>query len=186
VLKWLCGGPGAAFIYVRRDLARRLHPALTGWMAHPAPFDFEPPPIRRREDAFRFLVGTPAIPALYAAREGPKILAEAGIDAVREKSLHQTSRLIALAEARGLRCATPRDPRRRGGTVAVDFEHALEVSRELNARDVLVDYRPGVGIRMSPHFYTEDSELDRAFAQIDDIRSTQAWRRRTEASSLVT
>ncbi len=125
-------------------------------MAHPAPFDFEPPPMRYRDDAFRFLIGTPDIPALYAAREGPAIVAEAGIEAIREKSLRQTSRLIALAEERGWRCSTPRDPARRGGTAAVDFENALEVSRELNDRGVVVDYRPGVGIRISPHFYTED------------------------------
>ena len=142
VLKWLCGGPGGAFLYVRPDLARTLEPALTGWMAHPAPFDFEPPPMRYRDDAFRFLIGTPDIPALYAAREGPAIVAEAGIEAIREKSLRQTSRLIALAEERGWRCSTPRDPARRGGTAAVDFENALEVSREFNYRGVVVDYRP--------------------------------------------
>ncbi len=186
VLKWLCGGPGAAFLYVRPDLRVRLAPALTGWMAHPAPFDFEPPPMRYREDAFRFLIGTPAIPALYTAREGPAIVGQAGIEAIREKSLRQTSRLIELAECRGLRCATPRDPARRGGTAAADFENALEVSRELNARDVVVDYRPGVGIRISPHFYTEDRELDKAFEVIDEIRSSGAWRRWQGSPSLVT
>jgi kynureninase len=186
VLKWLCGGPGGAFLYVRPDLRSRLTPALTGWMAHPAPFDFDPPPMRYRDDAFRYLLGTPAIPALYTAREGPRIVAEAGIEAIREKSLRQTSRLIALAEARGFRCSTPRDPARRGGTAAADFDNALEVSRELNARDVVVDYRPGVGIRLSPHFYSEDRELDRAFEAIDEIRSTGAWRRWRGQPSLVT
>lgn len=186
VLKWLCGGPGGAYLYVRPELRRRLAPSLTGWMAHRAPFDFEPPPIRQRADAFRFLLGTPAIPALYAAREGPQIVARAGIEKIREKSLRQTSRLIALGEERALRCATPRAPARRGGTAAVDFDNALEVSQELNARDIVVDYRPGVGIRMSPHFYTEDSELDRAFEAIDEIRSTGAWRRWQARPSLVT
>ena len=186
VLKWLCGGPGGAFLYVRPDLRGKLEPSLTGWMAHPAPFDFEPPPMRYRDDAFRFLLGTPAIPALYTAREGPRIIAEAGIAAIREKSLRQTSRLIALAEARGFRCSTPRDPARRGGTTAADFNNALEVSRELNARDVVVDYRPGVGIRLSPHFYTEDEELDRAFATLDEIRETRAWQRWRDVPTLVT
>jgi len=185
VLKWLCGGPGAAFLYVRPDLRVRLAPALTGWMAHPAPFDFEPPPMHYRDAAFRFLLGTPAIPALYAAREGPRIVAEAGVDVIRAKSLRQTSRLIELAEGRGLRCATPRDPARRGGTAAVDFENSLGVSRELNARDVVVDYRPGVGIRMSPHFYNEDRELDAAFEAIDEIRSAGSWRRWQGRPSLV-
>jgi kynureninase len=186
VLKWLCGGPGGAFLYVRPELRRNLEPALTGWMAHPAPFDFEPPPMRYRDDAFRFLLGTPAIPALYAAREGPAIVAEAGIEAIREKSLRQTSRLIGLAQERGWRCATPRDPARRGGTVAVDFENALEVSRELNSRDIVVDYRPGVGIRISPHFYTKDEELDRAFTVLDEIRQTGTWRRWKDFQSPVT
>jgi len=186
VLKWLCGGPGAAFLYVRPELRKRLAPSLTGWMAHPAPFDFDPPPMRYRDDAFRFLLGTPAIPALYAAREGPRLVAEAGVAAIREKSLRQTSRLIGHAERRGWRCSTPRDPSRRGGTAAVDFDHALEVSRELNARDVIVDYRPGVGIRLSPHFYTEDRELDRAFEAMDEIRATGAWRRWRGRPTLVT
>jgi kynureninase len=186
VLKWLCGGPGGAFLYVSPELRKRLAPSLTGWMAHPAPFDFDPPPMRYRDDAFRFLLGTPAIPALYAAREGPRIIVRAGIEAIRAKSLRQTSRLIALAEERGWRCSTPRDPARRGGTAAVDFENALEVSRELNARDVIVDYRPGVGIRMSPHFYTEDRELDRAFEAIEEILATGSWRRWQGQVPLVT
>jgi kynureninase len=186
VLKWLCGGPGGAFLYVRPDVRSRLSPSLTGWMAHPRPFDFDPPPMRHREDAFRFLLGTPDIPALYAAREGPRIVAEAGIAAIREKSLRQTSRLIALAEERDFDCATPREPSRRGGTAAADFENALEVSRELNARDVVVDYRPGVGIRLSPHFYTKDAELDEAFEAMDEIRATGAWRRWQGLPTLVT
>lgn len=186
VLKWLCGGPGGAFLYVRPDLRSRLVPALTGWMAHPAPFEFEPPPTRLRDDAFRFLLGTPAIPALYAAREGPRLVLEAGAEAIRAKSLRQTARLIALADARNLSTATPRDPARRGGTAAVDFENAREVARELNARDVVVDYRPGVGIRLSPHFYTEDRELDLAFEAIDEIRASGAWKRWMENPSIVT
>jgi kynureninase len=186
VLKWLCGGPGGAFLYVRPEWRRKLTPTLTGWMAHPAPFDFEPPPIRQRDDAFRFLLGTPAIPALYAAREGPRIVREAGLEKIREKSLRQTSRLIALAAERGLACATPRDPARRGGTAAVDFDNAREVARELNARDIVVDYRPGVGIRLSPHFYTQDAELDLAFSAIDEICETRSWRRWRQRPSLVT
>ena len=186
VLKWLCGGPGGAFLYVRPELRAHLAPALTGWMAHPAPFSFESPPMRYRDDAFRFLIGTPAVPALYAAREGPRLVLRAGAAAIREKSLRQTGRLIELAEARGFRSATPRDPARRGGTACVDFENALEVSRELNARDVVVDYRPGVGIRMSPHFYTEDAELDRAFATLDEVRASGAWRRWLDRPAVVT
>ena len=94
--------------------------------------------------------------------------------------------LDRAGDARGFRCATPRDPERRGGTAAADFPNALEVSRELNARDVVVDYRPGVGIRLSPHFYTEDAELDRAFETIDDIRASGAWKRWETSRALVT
>jgi kynureninase len=186
VLKWLCGGPGAAFLWVRPELRARLRPSLTGWMAHPAPFDFEPPPMRWREDSYRFLLGTPPIPALYAAREGPRLVRSAGVGAIRAKSLSQTDRLLELARERSFRSATPKDPARRGGTVAVDFDHSLEVSRELNARDVVVDYRPGAGIRMSPHFYTADEELDRAFELIDEIRASGAWMRWRRQPAIVT
>jgi kynureninase len=142
--------------------------------------------MKYREDAFRFLLGTPAVPPLYTAREGPRIVRQAGAAPIREKSLRQTTRAVALAEKRGFRLATPADPSRRGGTASIDVPHALEVSRELNARDVVVDYRPGVGIRLSPHFYTEDAEIDRAFAVIDEILETGAWKRWTGPGSLVT
>jgi kynureninase len=186
VLKWLCGGPGGAFLWVRPELRPRLEPSLTGWMAHPAPFDFDPPPMRWRDDAFRYLLGTPAVPALYAARDGPRIVREAGVESIRAKSLHQTARILELARRRGFRSATPEAADRRGGAVSVDFDHALEVSRELNARDVVVDYRPGAGIRLSPHFYTADEELDRAFDVIDEIRASGAWRQWRDQPALVT
>ena len=162
-------------------------PALTGWMAHPAPFDFEPPPMRRRDDAFRFLLGH----ARRSRRSTPRGRARGSWRRRASRRSGKSrcarpSRLIALAEERGLRCSTPRDPARRGGTAAVDFENALEVSRELNARDVVVDYRPGVGIRMSPHFYTEDARARPAFEAIDEIRATGAWRRWPGRPSLVT
>jgi len=170
VLKWLCGGPGGAFLYVDPELRPKLEPSFTGWMAHANPFSFEPPPMRFREDALRFAIGTPPVPALYAAREGPKIVAEADIDRIREKSVRQTSRMIALADERGFDVRTPRDPARRGGTVSIDFPHALEVSAKLNELDVVCDYRPNSGIRLSPHFYTTDEEIDEAFDVLDDVR----------------
>src|SRR6185436_17011347 len=94
-------------------------------------------------DIWRWLGGTPEIPALYAAVEGPRLLRRAGIDAIREKNARQTARLIALADERGYEVKAPRDPRQRGGTVAVNVEHADEVAQYLLARDVLIDYRPG-------------------------------------------
>jgi len=174
VLKWLCGGPGVAYLYVRPDLRAKLAPALTGWMAHKRPFDFEVGPIDRREDAFRFLTGTPHVPALYACQPGLEIIAEVGVERIREKSTRQTARLIEGALARGWRVNTPRDAAERGGTVSVDCPHAGEVMRELLARDILVDYRPQAGIRMSPHFYTRDEEIDRALEQIGEILESRA------------
>jgi kynureninase len=177
VLKWLCGGPGAAYLYVRDDLRAKLEPALTGWLAHRRPFDFEVGPIDRRDDSFRFLNGTPQIPALYACQPGLEMVARAGVDRIREKSIRQTSRLIELALARGWRVNTPAEAGERGGTVSIDCPHAPEVMRELVARDVLVDYRPQAGVRLSPHFYNRDEEIDFAVAQIEEILRTSAWSR---------
>jgi kynureninase len=185
VLKWLCGGPGAAFLYVSEDLRARIKPSLTGWFAHRRPFAFEEA-MDWRDDAFRFLLGTPPIPALYAAREGPRIIREAGIGAIREKSLRQTGIILDRARARNFAVSAPTDPERRGGTAAIDFPNSLEVSRELNRRDVCVDYRPGAGIRMSPHFYNTDEEIARAFEEIDTILSEEAWRRWVQDPGLVT
>jgi len=177
VLKWLCGGPGVAYLYVREDLRTRLRPALTGWLAHRRPFAFEAGAIDARDDAYRFLNGTPHIPALYACRPGLEILHEIGADAIREKSLRMTARLLTGAKARGWRVNTPEDPAERAGTVSLDPPHAMEVSRELLARDILIDYRPHAGIRISPHFYNREEECDFALRQIDEILETGAWRR---------
>jgi kynureninase len=159
-VKWLCGGPGAGYLYVRRDRWDRLAPAATGWMAHEQPFAFQGGPIRYANDAFRFLNGTPNIPGLYAARSGYEIVKEIGVEAVRAKSIRQTKRLIELADAAGLKVNTPRDPARRGGTVILDVPNGYDVTRELTRREVLVDFRPGAGIRVAPHFYTTDEELE--------------------------
>ena len=174
-LKWLCGGPGAAFLWVRPELRAELAPRVTGWMAHQRPFAFEPV-LSRRGDAWRFLHGTPNIPSLCAARPGLEIIAEVGIEAIRDKSTRQTQRLIELVERLGDSCNAPNDPARRGGTVAIDVPHGLEISRALKAREILCDYRPGAGIRLSPHFYTRDDELDDAVAAIAQIREDGQWR----------
>ncbi|HYW48783.1 MAG TPA: aminotransferase class V-fold PLP-dependent enzyme [Bryobacteraceae bacterium] len=159
-VKWLCGGPGAGYLYVRGDLRDRLRPAATGWMAHEEPFAFEGGPIRYARDAFRFLNGTPNIPALYSARSGYEIVNEIGVPAIRAKSIRQTTRLIELADEAGLRVNTPRNPEERGGVVIIDVPNGKEVTRELVRREVLVDYRPGAGIRVAPHFYTTDEEVE--------------------------
>ncbi len=167
-VKWLCGGPGAGYLYVRADLLPRLRPAATGWMAHRDPFAFEPGRIDYAPDAFRFLNGTPNIPALYAAQSGYEIVNQIGVEAIRAKSIRQTQRLIELADEAGFRVRSRRDPLARGGVVVVDVPNGQEVTRELARREVLVDYRPNAGIRIAPHFYTSDEEVDRA---IDEIRS---------------
>src|SRR5262249_47764019 len=185
-LKWLCGGPGVAFLYVRPDHATRLAPHLTGWMAHRRPFGFETGPIDYREDAARFLHGTPAIPALYAAQAGVKILQQVGKDKIRAKSTRQTQRLMDLAREYGFRTTAPVDPERRGGTVAIEAPHAYEVARALLDREILVDYRPKAGIRISPHFYTSDEELDVTVHEIKKILETRAYEKYTGTSSKVT
>jgi kynureninase len=185
VLKWLCGGPGGCFLYASPDATARLEPSVTGWMAHARPFAFEPE-MDYADGAYRWLGGTPAIPAIYAAIEGPRIILRAGIDAIRAKSLRQTSRLIELADRRGFRLHVPRDPSRRGGTVAFDVPHAYEVAQSLLDQNILVDFRPGAGIRIAPHFYTRDDELEEAVAAIDEILVTGTWSKHEGRSSVVT
>ena len=185
VLKWLCGGPGGCFLWVRPEVSEKVSPAVTGWQAHRHPFAFEPE-MHYAEGAWRWLGGTPVIPALFAATEGPRLLREAGMDAVRAKSLRQTSRLIELADARGFTTTVPREPSRRGGTVAFDVPHALEVAQTLLARGVIVDFRPGAGIRVAPHFYTSDDEVEAVVAVIDDILANSEWTRYVHTRSVVT
>ena len=169
VLKWLCGGPGVGYLYVRPDLGKKLEPKLTGWFAHKDSFAFAPAPIVYADPPFRFMNGTTHIPALYACRPGLKIIREAGVERIREKSQRQTTKLMQMAEQRGWRVNTPRDPARRGGTVSIDMPNAPEVCKELLKRDILVDYRPKAGVRMAPHFYTADEEIDRAIAAVEEI-----------------
>ncbi len=181
VLKWLCGGPGVAYLYVREDLRAKLQPSLTGWIAHQRPFAFETGAIDPREDSFRYLNGTPHIPALYACRPGLDILNKIGIAAIREKSIRMTTRLIAGAKSRGWRVNTPENPAERAGTVSIECLHAFEVCRELLAREILVDYRPKAGVRLSPHFYNREEECDFTLAQIEEILTTGAWEKHAAA-----
>jgi len=169
VLKWLCGGPGVGYLYVRPDLAPKLQPNFTGWHAHENPFGFEVGPIRYTEGPYRFMNGTLHVPALHAARPGLKIIREIGVGHIREKSRRQTAKLMAMAEQRGWRVNTPRDPERRGGTVSIDMPNSQQVAAELIKRNILVDWRPNAGVRFAPHFYNKDEELELAMAAVDEI-----------------
>jgi kynureninase len=174
-VKWLCAGPGAGYLYVRPDLMTSFEPKVTGWAAHRAPFAFEPGAIDYAPDGHRFLHGTPAVPALFAAESGYDLIAEIGVERIRARSQHQTARLIMLAEAEGWRVNSPRQAGRRGGTVIIDVPHAAAVTRELVSRNFLVDYRPEAGIRIGPHFYNTDEELDAVASEIKSILATKAY-----------
>lgn len=179
-LKWLCGGPGNGFLYVRPDLRGRLQPTLTGWMAHPDPFAFAPLPMRYADTPFRFLNGTPQVPSLHAALEGLRIVREVGVERIRAHSLRLTDRLLLRADEAGLPSLTPREHARRGGTVAVDPPGAEAISRELLASDILIDYRPGAGIRIAPHFYTTEDECDEVIGEIAALAAGRPRLRRTQ------
>jgi kynureninase len=168
-VKWLCGGPGAGYLYVRPDLAPELQPALVGWAAHESPFQFATGTIRYADAPERFQSGTPNVPAMYAARAGYRIVNDVGVDAIRAKSLRLTRRLMDGAIARGWRVNTPTDDRERGGTVTIDAPGGAATADELIRREVIVDYRPGAGIRMAPHFYNTEDEIDRALQTLEAI-----------------
>ncbi|MFN2627361.1 MAG: aminotransferase class V-fold PLP-dependent enzyme [Gaiellaceae bacterium] len=175
-VKWLCGGPGAAWLYVRPDLAAELKPTLVGWQGHARPFGFEPE-LEYAEGVRRFLTGTPNVPALYAATAGYDVIEEVGVDRIRGCSVRQTQLLIDLLDAAGFDVGSPRDPARRGGTVLVRTPEFEAVHRELSERQILCDFRPNAGIRLGPHFYNTDDELRFTVEQIVEIVATGAYER---------
>jgi kynureninase len=168
-VKWLCGGPGAGYLYVRPDLARELEPGIVGWAAHTTPFEFATGAIRYADAPERFQSGTPNVPSLYSARAGYEIVGQIGVDAIRRKSLTLTRRLIELALQAGYRVNTPLDDAERGGAVIVDVPNGQAVADELIRREVIVDYRPGAGIRMAPHFYNTMVEIEHAMHVLGEI-----------------
>jgi kynureninase len=175
-VKWLLGGPGNGWLYVRPDLAERLAPTVTGWQAHELPFAFEEE-LRYAAGATRFLTGTPNVPAHYAATAGYDLVEEIGVGRIRENSLRQTELLISLADERGFEVRSPRDPDRRGGTVTVHVPDFPAVHRELTERQVICDFRPDAGIRLGPHFFTSDDELRHAIDEMTEIVESGAFRR---------
>lgn len=169
-VKWACGGPGAAWVYVAPHVLPRLRPMQTGWFGHKKPFAFDMRPIDYADDIWRVIGGTPAIPALYTARAGWEIIRSLGVERIRKKSLRQTAYLRGLVEERGFQVNTPREDRQRGGTICFDFDGAERVSKVLLERRFYHDFRPNCGLRASPHFYTTDEELERFVREVDAIR----------------
>jgi kynureninase len=174
-VKWLCGGPGAGYLYVRPDLQNTLEPKTTGWMAHEAPFAFDTS-LKYASNITRFLHGSPAIPALYAAISGYQIINEIGLEKIRAKNVRQTNYLIGLAEEAGFKVTSPKDAAQRGGTITVAHEHAAAMAKELIRREFIIDYRPGAGIRISPHFYTTDNELELVIQEMKKIGDSETLR----------
>ncbi len=181
-VKWLCGGPGAGWLYVRPDLAERLEPTFVGWQGHARPFAFEPE-LEYASGVRRFLTGTPNVPALYAASAGYDVIEEVGVERIRERSLVLTSLLIALLEAAGLEISSPREPARRGGTVLVRTPDDAAVHRELGERGIICDFRPGAGVRLGPHFYNTEDELHHTVEQLVEIVESGAFARHAGAAA---
>jgi kynureninase len=175
-VKWLCGGPGAGWLYVRPDLAERLEPTFVGWQGHARPFAFEPE-LEYASGASRFLTGTPNVPALYPATAGYDVIEEVGVQRIRERSLALTQLLIDLLDEAGFEIGSPRDPARRGGTVLVQTPDDAAVHRELGERGIICDFRPGAGIRLGPHFYNSEDELRQTVEQLTEIVESGAYER---------
>jgi kynureninase len=186
VLKWMCGGPGGVFMYVRPDLLTTLQPKVTGWFAHQTPFAFDVENHILREDAYRLANGTPGVASLYAIQPGIDIITQVGVADIRAKSQRQTALVIELADKVGYEVNTPRKTADRAGTVTVRPEHAYEVSRELIARNIVVDYRENAGIRVAPHFYNSDAEIYLTMNAVADILADGSWQKHTTSRAFVT
>ncbi|MBK8980198.1 MAG: aminotransferase class V-fold PLP-dependent enzyme [Planctomycetes bacterium] len=176
-LKYCCGGPGNCFLYVHPDERAALLPGFTGWAAHKNPFAFSADGQDFRDDGGRFLNGTPNVPALFAGIEGVRIVHEIGVDAIRTKSLRVTQQVIDRCDHHGFLLRSPRGAAIRGNHVSIDVPHGYEVCQVLNARDVVCDFRPGAGIRLSPHFYTDVAEAVAAVDAMAEVLETREYER---------
>jgi kynureninase len=181
-VKWLCGGPGAGWLYVRPDVAERLEPAFAGWQGHARPFAFEAE-MEPAPGAARFLTGTPVVAANYAASAGYEIVAEIGVDRIRENSMRQTALLVELVDDAGFELTSPRDPALRGGSVVFRVPEFQAVHAELARRDIICDTRPDAGIRVGPHFFTTDDEIRFVVGQVQEILESGVHLDRTHAAA---
>jgi kynureninase len=170
-IKWLCGGPACGYLYVRPGLVPMLEPRLTGWFAHAEPFAFEHAPIRYADTVRRFAQGTANIPGLYSCREGLRIVLQVGLEAIAAESRRRTSWLIEAARESGFEVNSPAAVDDRGGVVMIGVEEPAAVALRLRQRGVLVDWRPGVGLRIGPHFFNTDEEVRRFMEILAEVRS---------------
>jgi kynureninase len=168
-IKWLCGGPACGYLYVRPDLQRDLKPRLTGWVAHDAPFEFAHSPMRYAKSVCRFAQGTPSIPALYSAMPGLQIIEEVGIQNIARESRRRTEWMMEFALERGWKVNSPRNVNERGGSVMIGVADGPAMVDRLAERKVFVDSRPGAGLRISPHFFNEDEEVNEAMMQFAEL-----------------
>jgi kynureninase len=185
-LKWMCGGPGGVFMYVRPDLLSTLEPRITGWFAHEKPFAFDLEQYTPRKDSYRLANGTPPMAALYAIQPGIEMITRVGVETIRAISRVRTARMVEVAQAHGWPIRSPLDADQRGGMIVLDVPHGYEVSRELLAREIVIDYREKAGIRVAPHFYNTDAEVELVLSAIADILDSGAWRKHDPSRSFVT
>src|SRR6266550_3713462 len=168
-IKWLCGGPACGYLYVRPDLQRDLKPRLTGWVAHDVPFEFAHSPMRYARSVRRFAQGTPSIPALYSALPGLKIIEAVGVAQIARESQRRTEWMIEFALERGWKVNTPREANERGASVMIGVDDGPAMVERLAERKVFVDARPGVGLRISPHFFNTDEEVKQAMSILSEV-----------------
>jgi selenocysteine lyase/cysteine desulfurase len=167
-LKWLMGGPGLAFIYVREELIPRLQPTITGWWAARDQFQFRTTDFAFREDASRLEAGTPAVAAIFAANAALDIVHEAGVERIRERSRYLADDLVRRAHERGWQVNSPVDGSQRSSIVLLRLERPDELVGALTERRIIVDYRPGL-LRISPHFYNTVEENEAIMSALDEL-----------------
>jgi len=171
-LKWLLGGPGVVFMYVREELIDRLEPTTTGWFAAKEMFKFNPVRFERADDARRFEPGTPAVAAVYAANAGMSIIEEIGPAAVRARTRELVADLAARLRAAGLAPRLPQDMDRHAGIVMLPAAQPAQTVAALKDRRIIVDHRPGA-VRLSPYFYNTEAENQAVVDAIGDALASQ-------------
>lgn len=167
-IKWLCGGPACGYLYVRPEIQKELQPRLTGWVAHDIPFAFSSEMLYAHS-VRRFAQGTPSIPGLYSCLAGLGIIEEVGITRIAEESRRRTDWMVEYILERGWQLHSPRSAEERGGSVMIGVKDAPAMVSRLARQRVFVDWRPNVGLRLSPHFFNTDEEVQEAMQVLTDL-----------------